>query len=181
MHGLPHVLAVGLIVTQLSGCSLLDLLLGLPPDPFDPDEPFPIPTAEAAYATGTATLTIDGETIVLDELVGEGRIDDVVGLTVRWTNGTGWYLGVESFDMGGFGESAYVSLDWIAENRHWTVFNTYECEATIERANASGVKGAATCRGLEWTDVFDTMTMSGPPSPIPGMQPFDAEITFEAH
>ena len=55
------------------------------------------------------------------------------------------------------------------------------CVTTIERADASGVAGSATCRGLEWTDYFGSYSMTGFPQPIPGEEPFDAEITFEAH
>jgi hypothetical protein len=180
LNGLPHVLAVGLILTQLTGCSLLDALLGFE-EPFGPGGPFPTPTTEVHFTSGSATLTIDGETRVLDELAGDARIDGLLGLTVRWTDGAGWYLGIESFgDADDLEGGAYLSLDWIADNRHWTVWNSYECETTFERAGEFRVKGSATCEGLEWTDYLSNSTLSGPPEPVAGQAAFDVEMTFEA-
>ena len=133
MNGLTHVLAVALIVTQLSGCSLIDLLFDFD-EPVEPGEPFPAPTTEARYTTGSATLTIDGETILLDELVGEAVVDGFMGLSVRWTNGDGWFLGVSSIaDMGPVAESTFLAIDWLADNRHWTIFDPSRCDTTIER------------------------------------------------
>ena len=181
MIGLPHVLAVILLVTGLSSCSLLDLLFGVEP-PFDPDEPFPFPTAEAIFSTGTATIELDGETLVLDELAGEAAVAPDFGTNVRWTNGEGHYLSLSALpDMGVFPDSSYLSFDWIADDRHWTIMDPSRCVTTIEQADASGVAGMATCRGLEWADYFGANSMMGFPQPIPGEEPFDAEITFEAH
>ena len=181
MHGTPHVLAVVLLAIGLSGCSLLDLLLGAEP-PFDPDEPFPFPTAEATFSAGTATIELDGETLVLDELSGEAAMNPDFGTSVRWTNGNGRYLSLTAMpDMGFMPDSSYLSFDWIADGRHWTIMDPGRCVTTIEQADASGVTGTATCRGLEWTDYLGSSSLTGFPQPIPGGEPFDAEITFEAH
>lgn len=181
MHGLPHVLAVAAIVTQLSGCTLLDLLLGMSPDPFDPDGPFPFPTMEASFTSGNATITLEGEAIVLGELAGEAGIDEFIGASVRWTNGDGWYLGVNSFaEMDGFPANAYLTLDWIVDSRHWTILDPSRCVTTIDRVDESGIAGSATCRGLQWADYFTTNSMTGYPEPIAGQAPFDAEIAFAA-
>ena len=180
MPGLQHVLAVGLVVTQLSGCSLLDLLFGVPP-PFDPDEPFPFPTVEASFSTGSATLELDGETIVLDQLSGEAGISDEMGFNVRWTDGAGRYLsifGTPAFP--GLPSSEYLTLDWLQEDRHWVIVDTMRCVTTIDQADEDALRGSATCRGLEWGDYFDMSSISGLPKPIDGQEPFDAEITFEA-
>ena len=182
MHGLPHVLGVVLLVTGMSGCSLLDLLFGVEPFPsFDPDEPFPFPTAEATFTTGTATIELDGEVLVLDELTGEASFSGDYGINVRWTNGEGRYLSLMAFpEMDFMPGSSYLTFDWIAEDRHWVLQDQSRCVVTIEQSDASGVEGSATCRGLEWTDYFGTYSMTGLPEPIPGQEPFDAEISFEA-
>jgi hypothetical protein len=181
--GLPHVLGVALLVTGLSGCSLLDLLFGVEPFPsFDPDEPFPFPTAEATFTTGTATMELDNEVLVLDELTGEASFSTDYGINVRWTNGEGRYLSLFALpDMGMFPDSSYLSFDWLADDHHWVIMDPGRCVVTIEKADASGVAGAATCRGLEWSDWFGSYSGGlGLPEPIPGEEPFDAEITFEA-
>jgi hypothetical protein len=180
LPALQHVLAVGLVVTQLSGCSLLDLLFGFPP-PFDPDEPFPLPTLEASFSTGSATLELDGETIVLDELAGEAGISADVGYSVRWEDGEGRYLSLYgSPDFGGLPSSQYLTLDWINGDEHWVIVDTMRCVTTIDQADGDGLRGSATCRGLQWGDYFDMSSISGFPEPIEGQAPFDAEITFEA-
>jgi hypothetical protein len=181
VHGLPHVLGVVLLVTGLSGCSLLDLLFGVEPPSFDPDEPFPFPTAEAVFTTGTATIELDGETLVLGELAGEAAVSPDFGINVRWTNGEGRYLSLYATpDMGFVPDSSYLTFDWLADDRHWVIMDPSRCVITIEQADASGVEGSATCRGLEWSDYFSSYSGLGFPEPVPGEEPFDAEISFEA-
>ena len=46
---------------------------------------------------------------------------------------------------------------------------------------AAGLSGSAICRGLRWTDYFNSVRFSGVPEPIASEPPFDADITFEAH
>jgi hypothetical protein len=183
VHGLPHVLAVVLLMTGLSGCSLLDLLFGMePPSSFDPDEPFPFPTAEVTFSTGSASIELDGETLVLDELAGEASFSGDFGINVRWTNGEGRYLSLFALpDMGMFPDSSYLTFDWLTDGRHWVIMDPGRCVTTIEKSDDSGVEGTATCRGLEWSDYFSTNSGLGFPQPIPGEEPFNAEITFEAH
>lgn len=183
MRGLAHVLAVAALVSGISGCSLLDLLLADAP-PFDPDEPFPFPTAEATFSTGTATIEVaGGETLVLRELAGEATVQPDFGINVRWTDGEGWYLALFALpDLGGFPSSQYLTFDWIADGRHWTIMDPGRCVTTLEQADARGVSGTATCRGLQWTDALGAFAGGmGIPQPVPGVEPFDAELTFEAH
>lgn len=184
MIGLPHVLGVFLITTGLSGCFLLDLLLGQPPV-LDPDAtfpPFPIPTAETTFTTGSATIVLAGETLVLDELAGGGSMIEELGIQARWTNGDGWYLTFYSYpDIGFPAESAYLSIDRIFEDQHWTIYDQTRCVTTTQVDEATGVTGTATCRGLEWSDYFSSFSGMGFPEAIEGEPPFDAEITFEAH
>ena len=184
MSALTHVLAVGLIVTQLSGCSLLDLLFGVGPDPsFDPDEPFPFPTAEVTFSTGTATIHLDDETVVLDELL-EASSFGSYGFSVTWTNGEGWYLQLYGFpEEMPFAEGGdSLSIHRIEGNRHLTILDSFRCLTTTEQAGADGIVGSATCRGLQWMDYFSGYgAIGGFPEPIEGGESFDAEITFEAH
>jgi hypothetical protein len=180
LPGLQHGLAVGLVVTQLSGCSLLDLLFGFP-GPFDPDEPFPLPTVEASFSTGSATLELGGETITLDELAGDAGFSADVGFSVRWEDGEGRYLSLyASPAFGGLPSSQYLTIDWINGDEHWVIADPTRCVTTVDQADADGVRGSATCRGLEWGDYFEMSSITGFPKPIEGQEPFDAEIIFEA-
>ncbi len=183
MLGLPHLLGVAAIVTGLTGCALLDLMLGVPP--FDPDNPFPsfpIPSAQASFSTGSATLVIGDETIVLDELVGGGAMQDDFGTQVTWTNGGGWYLSYFGTPDMGFGaETHYVSLDRLFDTQHWMTDDPSRCVTTTTQADANGLVGSATCRGLEWADFFSVRSGLGYPTAIPGQPIFDADITFESH
>ncbi len=184
MIGLPHVLGMFAITTGLTGCALLDLLLGLPPG-LDPDAtfpPFPISTAETTFTTGSATIELAGETLVLDELTGGGSMAEDFGIQAKWSNGDGWYLTYYSYPDIGFGsESAYLSIDRIFDGQHWTIYDPSRCVTTTERADATGVEGTATCRGLSWSDYFSSSSGMGFPQEIDGEPTFDAEITFEAH
>ena len=184
MIGLRHALGVFLVTTGLTGCALLDLLLGLPSD-LDPDAsfpPFPISTAETTFTTGSATIALAGETLVLDEVRSGGAMADEFGLRATWTNGDGFYLTFYGFpDMGFPSESAYLSIDRIFEDQHWTIYDPSRCVTTTQRADATGIAGTATCRGLEWSDYFSSFSGMGFPEAIEGQPAFDAEITFEAH
>jgi hypothetical protein len=183
MLGLPHLLGVFLITTGLTGCALLDMLIGLPPG-FDPDAsfpPFPIASAESTFTTGSATLEIDGETLVLDELVSGGSMMDDFGVRATWTDGEGLYLTFSGYPDMGFGsESGYLSIDRIFDDQHWVMNDPTRCVTTTEQADATGITGTATCRGLRWSDYFSTLAGLGVPVEIEGEPPFDAEITFEA-
>ena len=184
MHGLANVLAVAAIVTQVGGCSVLDLLFGVGggPDPFDPDEPFPFPSAEATFVTGSATIELEDETVVLDELVEDSSFGDF-GWSVTWENDDGWYLQLTGFpeDIGLPGEGAYLSLHRLQDNEHLVILDPSRCVTTTDTAGADGITGSATCRGLEWVDFFASYGGNlGFPEPIEGLPPFDAEITFEA-
>jgi hypothetical protein len=182
VNGLPHVLAVVLLVAGVSGCSLLDLLFGLEPPPFDPDESFPpFPTAEATFTTGSATIELEGETVVLDEIRDDSSLSEY-GFSVTWTNGDGWYLQLYGFpEEMPFPGGGYLSLHRIEDNQHLTILDPTRCVTTDEQSDADGIVGSATCRGLLWTDYFSSnATIGGFPQPIPGEEPFDAEITYEA-
>jgi hypothetical protein len=182
VHGLPHLLAVAAIVTQVGGCSVLDLLLGVSPDPFDPEEPFPFPTAEATFSTGTATIELEGETVVLDEVFEDSGLGEF-GFTVTWENDDGWYLQLSGFadELELPGGGAYLSLHRLQGSEHFVIVDPGRCVTTMDGAGEDGVTGSATCRGLQWTDFFASYpAIGGFPKPIEGQEPFDAEITFEA-
>jgi hypothetical protein len=179
--GLPHLLGVLLITTGVSGCAFLDLLLGLDPG-FDPDATFPpFPTAEATFTTGSATIELAAETLVLDELASGGAMADELGTRATWTNGDGWYVTFYGFSGAGFGpESGYLSIDRIFEDQHWIINDQSRCVTTIERADPTGIAGTAVCRGLKWSDYFSSISGMGFPVAVEGEPAFDAEITFEA-
>jgi hypothetical protein len=180
--GPTHVLAVALVMAGASGCTLLDLLLGTGPG-FDPNATFPpFPTAEASFTTGQAAIAITGgETVVLDEVHGNSGVT-FDGLRVVWENEDGWYMTFTAYTgaipLPGGG---YLQLDRIADNEHLTIADPSRCVTTTTQSDATGVKGTAVCRGLRWTDYFDSYSGDGFPQPIASGPPFDAEVTFEAH
>jgi hypothetical protein len=180
--GPAHVLAVTLLVTATSGCTVLDLLLGVSgAPPFDPDDPFPVPSAEATFTTGEATLKINGETIVLDEVVADSGIS-FGAVRVVWENEDGWYLTYNAFPDEPFLGGGYISIERIADHEHRVVADPTRCIATTDVADAAGVSGTATCRGLRWADYFSQYSGTGEfPQPLASEPPFDAEVTFEAH
>ena len=183
MHGLPHLIAILLIVTQVSGCSLLDLLLGSGFEP-DPDEPLPFPTAEATFTTGAATIALGDETIVLDEVLDGSSVSEF-GYSVTWENEDGWYLQVYGYpeDLGVPGGGASVSLHLIQDSEHLVVLDPSRCITTTDGVGDTGITGTVTCRGLQWGDFFSSYLggIGGFPKPIESTDPFDAEISFEAH
>jgi hypothetical protein len=183
MGGLSQLLGVIFLVTGMSGCVFLDLLLGGPG--IDPDSsfpPFPIPSAQATFTTGSATLERNGQTVELDELSGPAGIGGELGTKVTWTDGQGLYLSYFGLpEMPLMPDTAYLSLDWIADGRHWMLLDATRCVTTTARADETGVVGTATCRGLKWSDWHSMMSGMGFPQEVPGEPAFDAEITFEAH
>jgi hypothetical protein len=177
---LPHVLGVILITTGVTGCTFLDALLGQ--SPFDPDAPFPNPSAATTFTTGSATIKLADQTLALDELTGGGTIAEELGINATWTNGDGWYLTFSGYEGVGLGfESSYLSLNRIFEDQHWVTYDPSRCVTTTEHADATGITGTAICRGLEWSDWFDSFSGLGLPEEIEGEPAFDADITFEAH
>lgn len=162
----------------LAGCSLL-----FPGAGFDGD--FPSSSPIAHFTTGRATIAVDGgEPIVLDEIGEDSGIDSVFGSQVRWSNDDGWTIGVAGVgaDVGGglpFGESAYLTLDRIADGKHLTTYDPTRCLVDIEVADATAFRGTAICKKLEWYDALNLPF--GPEEPKDSGEPeFDAEITFEA-
>jgi hypothetical protein len=179
--GLPQLAGIALITVGATGCTFLDLLLGQGPG-FDPGASFPIPSAAATFSSGSATIKLAAETIVLDELKSGGSVPDDIGVSAVWTNGQGWYLTFSGFPDVGFGaESSYLALNRIFDGQHWVTYDPTRCVTTTERANATGIQGSAICRGLEWSDFFSSQSGLGIPQEIEGQAAFDADITFEAH
>jgi len=180
MRGVAQIAAVAVLSGALSGCDLL-ALLAAEDFPFDPEAPFPSPAA--TYEEGSATIEIDAETFVLDELVGIGSYDPDYGVGVTWTDGEGLYLGYYGYSYDGLlaPDEGYVSIDRVVESQHWVIYNSERCVTTTDKSSPDGLSGSAVCRGIQWTDYFSAYTATGVPVDIPGEEPFDADITFEAH
>jgi len=201
--GLPHFVGAGLLAAGLTGCTLLDVLLGVPP--FDPNDPSsfpdfsfpPLPTAASPLTEGGATLELidvaGTQTIVLDRLAGDSAIEADYGTRVVWTNGAGWFLTIYSYtDEPGLPASAYLTVDHVAGDQHRIVVDPSRCVTTLDptpsagpgasaATAAAGISGTSTCRGLRWADFFSGYSTTGFPEPLPDLPAFDAEITFEAH
>jgi hypothetical protein len=175
---LARLLGIAVLGLTLSGCDLLTLLGG-EPFPFDPDNPFPEP--DATFTSGTATIELEGETLILDQLVGVASTSVDMGTSATWTNGDGWYLSFYGYGAGlGFGDEGYLSLDRLVDGEHWIIYDGTRCVTTTDTMGPEGLAGSATCRGLRWGDYFSGISELGFPEEIPGQPAFDAEIIFEA-
>jgi len=172
----------GLLVAFVAGGC--DLLLSGAGMNFGGD--FPAPSQIASFSTGSASIAIaGGETIQLDQLDATSGIESMMGSDVQWKNADGWSLRLNGAGMvlpDGFGTTmgspAYLTLDRIADGHHWTTYDPSRCVVTVETADKTAVRGTATCRGVQWYDAVDGISMEAPkPADEP---PFDAEITFEA-
>ena len=175
-------LAIGglLVAFVAGGCELLLSGAGVGPQGFPP------PSQIASFSTGSATIAITGaETIELNELDKTSGIESMVGSDVRWTNADGWSLRVNGAGMSlpdgiepPIESAAFITLDRISDGHHLTTFDPSRCVVTIAVADKTGVRGTATCRGVEWYDALDGASIEQP-KPADAPQ-FDAEITFEA-
>ena len=181
MHTVPRGFAgtvLGLVAASIvGGCSLL---YG-----FDPSIPpgFDMPQPVAVYRDGRATIKVGGDPlIVLDELSDTGSFDPSFGAGATFHNADGWYVRVMGASkLGGFmTSSAYVSVERIVGNEHWVAGDPNRCVVTISAADATGLLGTATCKGLRWADSFGTSGLNYEPPYIKDQPAFDAEITFEA-
>jgi hypothetical protein len=175
----PALALLGVAVALVAGgCELLMDSGGFGND-------FPAPSQIASFSTGHATIAIaGGETIELDKVDATSGIQTLMGSDVRWTGDDGWSLQVNGAgadfpdNMGGLDTPAFLALDRIQDGNHWTTYDPSRCVVTVDVADKTGVRGSATCKGVEW---FDALTGPSFTQPKPVDQPkFDAEITFEA-
>jgi hypothetical protein len=154
--------------------------------PYDPTldpEDYAFPSPIAIYPSGRATVAIDGGTaLVLDRVTSPGRLDETFGSDVVMTNGDGWYVRVSGAMPPGtiYSSAGYVTIDRVFDGSHWTTADPSRCIVTLEQADATGLRGAASCKGLRWSDTLGAITTSFEPAYVAGQAPFDAEITFEA-
>ncbi len=139
-----------------------------------------MPSQIATFRTGSATVKLnDGTTVVLDQLRPGSSMETVMGSDVRWSNADGWNLTIfgagasPGFAAGG----SEVELDRIVDNQHLATFDASSCGLTVTTADATGLRGTASCTGLQWVDALN-VPLDAPPSGIGDA--FDAEITFAA-
>jgi hypothetical protein len=171
-------LVFGLVVAAIaSGCQYL---FGYGPNPPD----FGMPQPVAVYREGRATVKLGEEPmIVLDKLEDTGSFDPSFGAGATFHNADGWYVKVMGASKAGGGflyAPAFVSLDRIVGTQHWTVADPTRCVVTISAADATGLMGTATCKGLRWSDALGMYSSTFEPPYIKDEAAFDAEITFEA-
>jgi hypothetical protein len=165
-------------VTSLAGCELL-----MPSDAFDSFDDFAEPIA--TYATGRATVKLGTETLVLDRIAPGPHVYKAGTVELYWYNDEGWGMRLMSFqDSGLLGEFSDLSFDRV-QTTYWTAMGGSgsggDCAIRIERADATGLHGSATCTGLRWLDQLHGGTMSGNGPPFVEDQPaFDATVTFDA-
>ncbi|HVL52864.1 MAG TPA: hypothetical protein VM344_01230 [Vitreimonas sp.] len=165
-----------LTVPWLTGCGYF----GYPM--FDDD--FPEPSVIATYTQGSATLELaDGTVIELPNVAKGSNLATPMGSSVRWTGGDGWHLrlnGAGGDEM--FGEMSYLTFDRLTDGEHWTTeYAMDRCIVDIDLADATGVRGSATCKGVRWYDALDQSFSFEQGLPDPLDEPkFEAEVTFEA-
>jgi hypothetical protein len=171
----------GLLVAFVAGgCELLMGRNGFAPGFVDD---FPSPSPIASFATGSATITIDGGApITLADLDKDSGIETYFGSNVHWSNADGWHLRINGAGSD-LGESvpppeiAFLTIDRITDGQHWTTYDPSRCVVDIAVADETGMRGTATCKGLEWYDALGAITAE--PKSL-GQPKFDAEIAFEA-
>lgn len=159
------------IAAAAGGCEMLA--------PGFTDEGLLDPSPIARYATGRASITLgDGTKIELGELHGKAELYEAFGASVTWRGSGGWYLQVsasETFGMSG----GYLTIERVVDDHHWSTSDGTRCIVDLDHVGQTGVKGTATCKGLEWHDALGAGMGFGS-EPIAGEKKFDAEITFEA-
>ena len=144
---------------------------------FDPAAGFSFPAQLAVFSHGSATVEVAGKTTTLDHLRSSAAIYRDLGTEVIWTDGKGQYLRLFGDGTGSVGW--LLTLDRIENASHWSTHDPTQCSVRIDRADATGVEGTASCMALRWTDMMAAFVAPEPPY-VPGEAPFDAEITFEA-
>ena len=169
--------SVGVLFAVLSALLLAGCNILFPGSPFNGSEGEPSPIAKLTM--GSATLRLgDGTTITLNRVVPGSNVMTSFS-SVRWSNDQGWSLMAAELDTGlGLGSNGYLVIDRIFENQHWTTYDPSRCVVTISAADKTGVRGSATCKGLEWSDALGAGF--GPEPSEVGQPAFDAEITFSA-
>jgi hypothetical protein len=137
-------------------------------------------TATTTYGTGRATMTIDGEPIVLDQLAASSQYLAGFGPEVYWFNDDGWGLRLSGGGMGPF-SPASVSIDRV-RTTYWSALDYGNaCRVTVAQADEKGIKGTATCTGLRWTDMLrGGLGSLGSLGYVEGEDAFDATIEFTA-
>jgi hypothetical protein len=145
----------------------------------------PSPSILAIYSKGTATIAIaGGETLRLDQVAPGSSVSSAYGAEVRWTGPGGWIVRVSNVGVpntfGSTGSNGgYLVLDRTVGGEQWTTRGDTRCIIHIDVADATTIRGAATCSGVAWYDASLPPFEAGVP-PSLGEPKFDAEVTFEA-
>ena len=183
VRGLAAIATASIVALVAGGCSLL---FGGDFGAFPMDPELMSSSPLASYAEGSATIAIaGGDTITLDDVDPESKIDSLFGSDVHWSNADGWHLRINGAGMNlggpdsGIEGTAFLTIDRINDGTHWSTFDPSRCIVDVDDADETGLRGTATCKGLTWFDAM--MGPLGPMEPSKVDEPeFDAEITFEA-
>jgi hypothetical protein len=184
-RGIRGLIGVALLVPLLAGCELLFPGFAPPVPPVPGDEGFPNASPLTTFVTGTASVVVDnGAEIQLKQLHGDAELYPFVGANLTWEGPDGWYLRLLNAGAGSqaeFGPS-YLTLERVREGEHWTTADPTRCVVDFDTNDKTGIKGTATCKGLQWHDQLAGYGFGGTDDEtlIPDEPKFDATITFEA-
>ncbi len=186
---LKAIAALAAVVFLVSGCQYLSMFGDAGAFPVDPLQPgdfgsfdpggFPMPSPIATFTEGSATLTIDGKTTMLDQLSGFAGAYDEFGTEVGWTDGSGTYVRFFGSGDPAFGpDQGFITIDRVVDGQHWTSSDPWICQVELDQGDSTGVAGTATCNGLHWMDAISGGDFI--PTPNESGPAVDAEITFSA-
>ena len=147
---------------------------------FDPNDPgFSVPPPLATFTKGTATVTIGGAAMTLDQLSAPGTVYADFGTDVGWTDGNGLYLHFYGYSVSDAPSDSFVTIDRIKDGQHWATASPEACTVKVTKSDTKGLTGTATCKGAQWADTMAATTGSEP-ALVKGEAAFDSEMTFSA-
>jgi hypothetical protein len=159
------------VVAALTATTLLAGCVFFPP----PEDPFGTGDM-TTFATGHATMTVDGERVELNQIAPGPHLISGIGREIYRFNDDGWGLRLTG-GMSGF-MPTMLSIDRI-RNAYWSAQDFGACSVKLDSSDKDGVKGSATCKELHWSDMLKGGA-SSMDNRVKGEDPFDATIEFEA-
>ena len=117
------------------------------------------------------------------------------GSRAVWTNAEGWYLTVSGAGAVSPGDptpdpsdviDATIRIDRVVGSHHWSALADQDCTTILEKADATGLRGSASCQGMIWEDfILSGSDLDPALSPVPcrgftTRVTYGVDITFDA-